>query len=238
VLGTSRWSKEITARLGHREVYMPCICTVNMHTYTAGHRSQDQCRRHRYSSTQHLSPVLYQFFHRTIQMQYSHLKAFYEGGEGYPTTSILLVVKRYTPACSHCLRWRWIHPACPEWWWCRWIHPAHPYSKGGKDTPSRPHCCWCKGKDPHVHTVGSKMDTVTPSHPPLLNVERVGIKTSRPQCCCIHPLVYIVDYGKGYTFTSTPADSAKGYTLMSALTIHPHVHTVECGNTSSRPYCW
>jgi len=34
-------------------------------------------------------------------MPYSHLKAFYEGGEGYPTTSILLVVKRYTPACSH-----------------------------------------------------------------------------------------------------------------------------------------
>ncbi len=116
--------------------------------------------------------------------------------------------------------------------------PCTSIQQGRKDTPSRPHCCWCKGKAPHVHTVGSKMDTVTPSHPPLFTVERVGIKTSHPQCCCIHPLVYIVDYGKGHTFTSTPADSAKGYTLMSALTIHPHVHTVECGNTSSRPYCW
>jgi hypothetical protein len=28
-------------------------------------------------------------------MPYSHLKAFYEGGKGYPTTSILLVVNIY-----------------------------------------------------------------------------------------------------------------------------------------------
>jgi hypothetical protein len=46
----------------------------------------------------------------------------------------------------------------------------------GRDTPSRPQCCCWKGKDPHLHTFGGKMDTVTPSHPSLVTVERVGIK--------------------------------------------------------------
>ncbi len=47
----------------------------------------------------------------------------------------------------------------------------------------------------------------------------------------IHPYVYIVDCGKGYTLTSISAGSGKGYTLMFTPCwwwkgIHPHVHTL------------
>jgi hypothetical protein len=93
--------------------------------------------------------------------------------------------------------------------------------------------------NPHVHTVGGKRDTETLSHPSLLTAERDT--TSRPYCCWwkgIHPHFYIVDYGKGYTLTSTPPGSAKGYTLMSVLTIHPHVHTVEYEYTLTFTPCW
>jgi hypothetical protein len=119
------------------------VCIVNT---IAGHRHQDQCRRHRYSGTQHLSPV----------QEFPLIWYRTDSGIVIPVPDWSDAVQSDIPAFKS-IEWRWrrIHPAPRlyiagggEWV----IHPASLICLRRTEIhPSRPHC------------LGRKMDTLCTS---------------------------------------------------------------------------
>jgi hypothetical protein len=127
------------------------------------------------------------------------------------------------------------------------LDSGHPHCMRRRDvyTPLSPNCRRRKGKHPCVQTVDC-IDRDTPSShfPPVGSKKGYTLKSTlmtverdtalRPNSWWwreIHPHVYIVDFGKGYTITSISFGGGKGYTLMFTpcrwwKRIHPHVHTL------------
>jgi hypothetical protein len=134
------------------------LCTVGpelspAYCRLAGHRHRDQCRRHRYSGTQHLIPVLehsctrlgslipvpdcfrhlyfYSFRYRSDWMPYSppfcHLKRLHQGGEGYTLHVYSAGGKEDTPFTSIQQRRTEIYHCTSHCLQRRWIHHACPH---------------------------------------------------------------------------------------------------------------